>query len=134
MWCGYLFKYDISLSLTAMPEAIKETMLSLQQLGFHVLPAAAYSSGNTSSHANNNKYSTQLEFCNYGHVGDQNVHLNILMHTPCVRQKPNDKSPFYTVIDPLGISKSLDSGMLHCTIHPFHVFPSQNCLTFLQMK
>jgi FAD/FMN-containing dehydrogenase len=109
VWCGYLFKFDLSLSLTAMPQVLQETMLALQAKGFHVLPAALHESSVVEK---NHLYTTKLEFCNYGHVGDQNVHLNILMQTPCVVHEEKNVSASHStesaknfeVIAPMGIN------------------------------
>jgi FAD/FMN-containing dehydrogenase len=38
-----------------------------------------------------NQFETVLEFCNFGHAGDQNLHLNILAHIyrPCSQSSPS---------------------------------------------
>ena len=105
--CGYMFKFDLSLPLTVMPSVLAETMVTLQEKhGFHVLPLSHHRHGAAASQ----KYATTLEFCNYGHVGDQNLHLNIHMRTPC-RPLPaasggNDVERDFEVLAPLGVAQA----------------------------
>lgn len=97
-----------------MPQVLQETMLALQAMGFHVLPAALHESSVVEK---NHLYATKLEFCNYGHVGDQNVHLNILMQTPCVVHEEKNVSASHStesaknfeVISPMGINSGLST-------------------------
>lgn len=102
--CGYMFKFDLSLPLTVMPSVLAETMVTLQEKhGFHVLPLSHHHNGAAAT----NKYATTLEFCNYGHVGDQNLHLNIHMRTPCrplpAASADADAEREFEVLAPLGL-------------------------------
>ncbi len=91
-----LFKYDISLTLEHTGDFLQELKQALHQLkeereedhekdkvshsffnGFHVV---GLSKKDDDCHVNDKKVETVLEFCNFGHAGDQNLHLNILAH------------------------------------------------------
>jgi FAD/FMN-containing dehydrogenase len=70
--CIKLYKYDVSLSLRgteAMVLQVKKEMAAVIQ--------------GTSGHS---EFPTglNLEFCCFGHAGDQNLHLNILLHVPSI--------------------------------------------------
>lgn len=70
--CIKLYKYDVSLSLRdteAMVLQVKKEM-----------------SGVIHGTAGHSEFPTglNLEFCCFGHAGDQNLHLNILLHVPSI--------------------------------------------------
>jgi hypothetical protein len=77
---GRLFKYDLSVRL-------QDTALVLARLKQRVLQAGFRMKGVLDSNTASSNASSgvaallsacELEFCNYGHIADQNIHLNIL--------------------------------------------------------
>ena len=66
---GKLYKYDVSLSLNDTNEFIFELKDNLVERGYdiHGFSKAPFKNSNCI-----------LEFCNFGHAADQNLHLNIL--------------------------------------------------------
>ena len=65
---GKLFKFDVSLSLTKHNDFIDSITNELLKKGYTI--------GNSDNNNNNNNKT--LEIYNFGHAGDQNLHLNIM--------------------------------------------------------
>jgi len=67
---GNLFKYDLSLSVLEWEAFIQNVKDAVLKLGFATNRAAQIG-------ATENK--PLLQFCCFGHMGDENLHLNILL-------------------------------------------------------
>lgn len=68
---GKLFKFDVSIALS-------DTDCLIQALQSALL-AEGYAVKHIEDSATKGKYRfCELEFCNFGHAGDQNLHLNLL--------------------------------------------------------
>ena len=92
---GKLFKYDISLNLREMNEFISTVQSQLCLIPVYRSISQKY----------------DLLICNFGHVGDQNLHLNILLaaKAECVHDtQPLSKEiikQFYVEMDAIVISE-----------------------------
>jgi FAD/FMN-containing dehydrogenase len=92
---GRLYKYDISLTLSQMNEIVHKLKIHLIQNGYFIngctIPKIASTSASTSTPtANTNKSKSQsqsqdyksalnISIANFGHCGDLNLHINILV-------------------------------------------------------
>lgn len=70
---GKLFKYDISLRPAEMSEFIGTIRKELKAKRFHVLDRGSRVNDKAGADVDG-----MLELCTFGHVGDGNMHLNIL--------------------------------------------------------
>jgi FAD/FMN-containing dehydrogenase len=70
--CIKLYKYDVSLSL-------RDTEAMVLQVKKEVSKVIRGTAGHSDFPTGLN-----LEFCCFGHAGDQNLHLNILLHVPSI--------------------------------------------------
>lgn len=70
--CIKLYKYDVSLSL-------RDTEAMLLRVKKEMAEVIQGTTGHTDCPTGLN-----LEFCCFGHAGDQNLHLNILLHVPSI--------------------------------------------------
>jgi FAD/FMN-containing dehydrogenase len=70
--CIKLYKYDVSLSL-------RDTEAMVLQVKKEMAEVIHGTAGHTDFPTGLN-----LEFCCFGHAGDQNLHLNILLHVPFI--------------------------------------------------
>jgi FAD/FMN-containing dehydrogenase len=90
---GSLFKYDISMTLSDMNDVIYASQLQCaQQFGFQVFPLQPQQTRKNKQSSSSSSLSTDatsLEFCCYGHAGDQNLHLNIYSRTLCWIDREN---------------------------------------------
>lgn len=91
---GYMYKFDLSLPLVDMPTVLLETMKELKTLGFTILPDNQDSGAGKGKASSSLHSQCTLDFCNYGHAGDQNLHLNIHLRIPAkialdIVQKPD---------------------------------------------
>ena len=83
---GRLFKYDLSVRLQDTAELLRRLKERALAAGFRLKGIRKgekeHPSSSSSSQSRNalcNILSAcELEFCNYGHIADQNIHLNIL--------------------------------------------------------
>lgn len=86
---GRLFKYDLSVRLQDTAELLRRLKQRVLQAGFRLKGVTAPSSARDSSEGSGSGSggrndlarlfsACELEFCNYGHIADQNIHLNIL--------------------------------------------------------
>jgi len=80
-----LFKYDLSVRLPHTAALLKELKQRVQKAGFRLKGAPDPSSSAIDAKATTDSVdltsllsACELEFCNYGHIADQNIHLNIL--------------------------------------------------------
>ena len=82
---GRLFKFDVSVPLLSMPRVVSEVKEGLRAQGLQV--AGFIESSYNSSDAwqmqgsawNHLRSLFSLDVCSFGHAGDQNLHLNVLM-------------------------------------------------------
>jgi hypothetical protein len=96
MKCGKLYKYDISLSLSMTSQFIANLRDQLIRDGFQI--RSHFPTNSTGSvQVTQDEIEDEsilvskelasvvtLEMCNFGHAGDQNLHLNILTCFPCI--------------------------------------------------
>lgn len=79
---GKLYKFDVSIALSETDWFIRELQRSLIDEGYTVKHVCEES--------NRGKYYfCELEFCNFGHAGDQNLHLNLLSTTKLISDAGN---------------------------------------------
>jgi FAD/FMN-containing dehydrogenase len=67
--CVKLYKYDVSIALKDTDAVVR--MIKMQMEKEMKSGCAGVTEG------------VQLEFCCFGHAGDQNLHLNVLLHVGC---------------------------------------------------
>ena len=82
-----LFKYDISMKLTSMDSVVLAVKKQLQREGYHIADDVADVLGDAST-----KEPCSLLFCNFGHAGDKNLHLNVIAvvrHDPVTISAPS---------------------------------------------
>lgn len=84
---GRLFKYDLSVRLQDTDEVLHRLKQRLLDAGFRMKGVDSPPCPELHKHPLTPQQSTgmctllsacELEFCNYGHIADQNIHLNVL--------------------------------------------------------
>jgi acetolactate synthase regulatory subunit len=82
---GRLFKYDLSVRLQDTDELLRRLKQRVLAAGFRMKGVSAQATTSPVDSARNDSMNVtrlfsacELEFCNYGHIADQNIHLNIL--------------------------------------------------------
>lgn len=100
---GKLFKYDISLSLDDMAEVVQGTVDGLRRCGYNVLcqsmlpGVAEYAeviSVSNPTAVDMVESPVTLQVHNFGHMGDNNLHLNVLMRPQDITLKQSADSAF----------------------------------------
>lgn len=84
---GRLFKYDVSLRVSQMSDFVLSLRAALTQRGHRVyLPhpqrqqgQVLQGSGNASNSVEDEAEVGSLDLCCFGHIGDGNLHLNVLL-------------------------------------------------------
>jgi FAD/FMN-containing dehydrogenase len=66
-----LFKYDVSMKLSVMDSVVLTIKTQLQREGYHIADDADVLLGERDDPCS-------LLFCNFGHAGDKNLHLNVI--------------------------------------------------------
>lgn len=70
-----LFKYDVSMKLSSMDGVVLSVKRQLQREGYRIAAEATDLFGEPASAS---EQPCSLLFCNFGHAGDKNLHLNVL--------------------------------------------------------
>lgn len=85
-----LFKYDLSVRLPHTASLLKDLKHRVLAAGFR-LKGASFTSSELESGCEVDGLTSllsacELEFCNFGHIADQNIHLNVLSAVRTVRR------------------------------------------------